>query len=147
AIVAVRTRLAEVERLASEGHPLARPERRQLIERAVAERDERLRLVRRVVLPQRMSDELRIHEDATQVRVAAKYDPKHVVGLTLEPVRAFPDGHERIEFGCGPVLFADASLDANAVAPFERPQVAHDLEPRNANPEIIDRGQVDEHVH
>src|SRR6266508_6568793 len=47
--------------------------------------DQRLAPLLGVVLAERMADELVVHVDAAQVRVAGERDPVHVVGLAFEP--------------------------------------------------------------
>src|SRR5262249_56347026 len=58
--------------------------------------DQRLTPIDRVVLAQRMTDELLVHEQPTQVRVALEADTEHVPDLALEP-----DG-DRPEDNAGP---------------------------------------------
>ena len=53
--------------------------------------DERLALIVRVVLAQRMALELRVHEDAAQIRMPVEADAEHVEDLALAPVRGLPD--------------------------------------------------------
>ena len=113
---------------------------------ASAVRDERLRLVGRVVLAQRMPHELRVHQDAAQIGVAVEDDAEHVERLALEPVGAGPHADERVDLGAVAVLVADARLEAHAVACCERVEVQHDLEARLAVG-VVDAAEVDEHVH
>ena len=79
-------------------------------------RDERLRSVRRVRLLERMPLELRVHEDAAQVRVAAEAHAAHVEDLALQPVDPRPDGDQAVELRAVHVLVAHARLQADAVA-------------------------------
>src|SRR4051794_22005129 len=72
-VLSVRCRAREV--LTPERHAFVGSERREFFERLPrlafgAVRDERLRLVRGVILEKRMSFELGVHEDATKIRVA-----------------------------------------------------------------------------
>src|SRR5512143_809856 len=62
---------SSLEPFAAEGHAFVAAERSDLLEDEVrfffgAVRDERLRLLRRVVLAERVALELRVHEDATE---------------------------------------------------------------------------------
>src|SRR5271166_2020177 len=53
--------------------------------------NDRLPLLEWIILAQRMADETVIHQDAPQVRVAAKLDAEHVEAFALQPVRRLPD--------------------------------------------------------
>src|SRR5690606_17839583 len=68
--------LAGPVRLPAEAHALVGAEGRDLLE-ALAIRNERLRPVGRIVLPQRMPDELRVQEDAPEIGMAAEDDAHH----------------------------------------------------------------------
>src|SRR5262249_33446991 len=57
--------------------------------------DERLTLADRVVLAQRMPDELGVHEDAAQVRVTRETDAEHVPHLAFRPQRTPPHAADR----------------------------------------------------
>ena len=112
--------------LPAEAHPLVGPEGRELADRALPEGHQRLDLVRGVVLAQRVPDELGVHQDAPEIRVAPEGDAHHVERLALEPVGAPPHGDEGVDLGVyvGAVVVADARLDADAVGVLERAQVA-----------------------
>src|SRR5262249_50714157 len=56
--------------------------------------DQRLTLLLGVVLAQRVSLELLVEVDASQIRVALELDAVHVVGLALEPVGTHPESDE-----------------------------------------------------
>src|SRR5712692_4497136 len=74
----------------------------------------------RVVLAQRVTDELLVHEEAPRVRVAGEAHPEHVPHLALEPVRDRPerDGarHDR-------VVLVHPRLDPHAVVVRHRVEV------------------------
>src|SRR5437879_3341010 len=76
--------------LATKGHSLVGAERLELAERHAhlffgAIRHERLRLLRGVVLEQRVPFELGVHQDAAQIGMTAERDAAHVERLALEP--------------------------------------------------------------
>src|SRR5215471_9672567 len=104
---------------------------------------ERLPLLLRVILAQRVPDELGIHQDTAQVRVALEADAVKVVRLALEPVRPLPDAAQRVDRR---VVLGAAAVEANAVLEADRIDVQHDVEARLRR-ETIDAGQVDEHLH
>src|SRR5262245_37074331 len=60
-------------------------------------RHERLLGELRVVLAQRMASEAFVEQDRTQVSVAAKHDPVHVVALALRESGRPVKRHERVD--------------------------------------------------
>src|SRR5437870_4917625 len=68
-----------------------------LLRRDVARSHERLALLFRVVLAQRIPLELFVEVDPPQIRMSVEDDPVHVVGFSLEPVRAAPHGRHRLD--------------------------------------------------
>src|SRR5262245_58087795 len=86
---------------------------------------ERLALRDGVVPAQRVADELRVHEDASQIRVAVEADAEHVPGLALGPDRALPEAGSR---GDDRVVLGDRGLDADAVVESERVELVDHLE-------------------
>src|SRR6266478_4875732 len=101
-----------------------------LLRRDVALRDERLALLLRVVLAQRMTLELLVQIDAAQVGMTVEDDAVHVVRLALEPVRAAPDGRQRSD---ARTLLGYARLQTHPLAARDRAQVVHELETRAAS--------------
>src|SRR5678816_2393615 len=60
------------------------------VDRQVVAAHQRLALLLRVVLAQRVADELLVEVDATEIGVAVEADAVHVVGLALLPVERGP---------------------------------------------------------
>src|SRR6185503_13195794 len=73
---------------------------------------QRLALLLRVVLAQRVPDELGIHQDAAQVGMALEAHAVQVVRLALVPVRALPHRAQRID---GRIVLRASAVKANAV--------------------------------
>src|SRR6267143_3073578 len=109
--------------------------------------DQRLPPVDRLVLAQWVADELLVHEEPHQIRVAAEPQAEHVPHLALEPVRDGPEAdgarHDRI-------VLLHARLDPHAVVVGHRVEVVDDLEARPVLapgiPQVVHRGEVHEHV-
>src|SRR5262249_23687854 len=79
--------------------------------------DQRLTPSDRVVLAQRMADELFVHQKPAQVRVAVEADAEHVPPVALEPVGDRPERDGRRHHG---IVLLDAHLDAHALVPAQR---------------------------
>ena len=97
------------------------------IDRQVVAAHERLALLLRIVLAQRIADELLVQEDAAQVGVTVEADAVHVERLALLPVERRPQLDERRH---ARVLLGHRDLEAHAVAVLERAQLVADLEAR-----------------
>src|SRR5882757_7177618 len=91
--------------------------------------DQRLALLLRVVLAQRVALELLVKVDALQVGVAVEDDAVHVPGLALEPVRTRPQRDHARQLR---IALLERHLDAYAVVLGERVEVVDDLEARLA---------------
>ena len=105
---------------------------------------ERLFLILRVILAQRMALEAVVQQDAAQVRVAVEGDAEHVVHLALEPVGPLPHRHERVD---ARVVVRHRRLQPHPLVVRQRVQVRHHLVARLAAlGEVIHRGQVHQHV-
>src|SRR6266571_6778377 len=74
--------------------------------------DERLAAVDRIVLAQRVADELLVHQEAPGVGMAVEAHAEHVPHLALEPVGDRPEGGGRRHHR---VVLLDAHLQAHAV--------------------------------
>ena len=84
--------------LTTEAHALVAVEGRQLLDVVhLAVGHERLDAIGRVVLAQRVPDELRIGQDPSQIRVILEDDAEHVASLALEPVGGRPELRERVD--------------------------------------------------
>src|SRR3982751_4323511 len=104
---------------------------------------ERLPLLLGVVLAQRVPDELGVHENPAQVRVALEAHTVKVVRLALVPVRALPDGAERVDRR---IALGATAVQAHAVLEADRVKMEDDVEAR-LGAEPVDARQVDEHLH
>src|SRR5689334_12281684 len=69
----------------------------RLLGRDLPAADERLALLLRIVLAQRVALKLLVEIDSSQIRVPLEDDAVHVVGLALEPVGAAPDRRQRCD--------------------------------------------------
>src|SRR3990172_4856426 len=89
--------------------------------------DERLSLVDRVVLSERMADELVVHQDALQIRMSVEADAEHVPDLPLEPVRTGPHRRQGIDLR---IRFFDRDLDSQPMLEGQGKQMADDHKAR-----------------
>src|SRR5262249_34248383 len=108
----------------------------------IALRHERLPLVHRVVLAQRVTLELRIHEDAPQVGMADEADAEAGPPLALRPQRRLP---QRRDARDARVVAGDRRLHAQAMVLRQAVQVVDDLEARLAS-QVVDRRQIRQSV-
>src|SRR5262249_20937599 len=104
----------------------------------IALRHERLPLVHRVVIAQRVTLELRIHEDAPQVGMADESDAEEVPHLALRPQGRLP---QRRDARDARVVAGDGCLHAQAMVLGQAVQLVDDLEARLAS-QVVDRRQV-----
>src|SRR5216117_3407277 len=108
--------------------------------------DQRLAPVDRVVLPERMTDELLVHQQAPQVGMAREAHAEHVPDFALEPVGDRPEVDGGRHHG---VVLVDLYFQSQPVVVRERVEVVDDLEARAVRVpgilQIIDRGQVRQH--
>src|SRR5712672_1991002 len=88
---------------------------------------QRLSLFLRVILAQRVADELRVHQQAPQIRVALEAHAVKIVGLALGPVGPRPQRHQGID---DRVLLGYAAVQAHAVLLGDRVKVNHHVEAR-----------------
>ena len=108
----------------------------------VAVGHDRLLLVLRVVLAQRVADEPFVEQDRTQIIVASKDNPVHVVAFPLHEASRTVETNEGVH--CGIVL-GDAGLEPDADPLCRGVEVVHKLEARRL-PKPVDRGHVEEQV-
>src|SRR5438477_8496558 len=101
---------------------------------------QRLALVHRIVLAERVPLELRVHEDTAQVRMAREAYAEHVPHLALGPVGRLPEAGGARDDG-GVLGYGD--LHAQPVVQAQRVQLIDDLEARRAT-EVVDGGQIGE---
>ena len=89
-----------------------------------------------------MSLELRVRQDAPQIRMAFELDSEHVERFALRPVRAFPDVDGAVDGG---ILGRDGRLDPHTVLVRERKQVVDDVVPILALRQVVHGRHVQQH--
>src|SRR5881628_3347887 len=109
--------------------------------------DQRLTAIDRIVLPERVADELLVEQQALQVRMAGEAHPEHVPHLALEPVGNGPEAAGRRHHR---VVFRHTHLHAQTMVVRHREEVIDDLEARPVlaagELRVVHRGQVRQHV-
>src|SRR5215475_9564553 len=96
-----------------------------------------LALIDRIVFTQGMSLKLLVKQNSAQVGMARKTNSVHVPHLTFQPVRRFPQGRQRINYG---ICFRYWNLDAQPELGRQRIEMVHDLEAGLFSSQVVDSG-------